>query len=70
MRLIQEGSGKEWDPRLVKIFLSFLKAERQQAEKAEREAGKNGDSPSDTSQSNGRVTSENSAVVAEVGAED
>jgi diguanylate cyclase (GGDEF)-like protein len=70
MRLIQEGSGKEWDPRLVKIFLSFLKAERQQAEKAEREAGKNGDSPSDTSQSNGRVTAENSAVVAEVGAED
>lgn len=33
MRLIQEGSGKEWDPRLVKVFLSFLKKEKMQAEK-------------------------------------
>ncbi|HEY9867738.1 MAG TPA: diguanylate cyclase, partial [Candidatus Obscuribacterales bacterium] len=28
LRLIQEGSGKEWDPRLVKLFLSILQKER------------------------------------------
>lgn len=27
MKLIQEGSGKEWDPRIVKIFISMLNKE-------------------------------------------
>jgi diguanylate cyclase (GGDEF)-like protein len=28
LRLIQDGAGKEWDPRLVKIFVSLLNKER------------------------------------------
>jgi len=35
IKLIQEGSGKEWDPRIVKIFLSILSKEPEAGEKAE-----------------------------------
>lgn len=36
VRLLQEGAGKEWDPRIVKIFLAILNKEKEEAKKEDK----------------------------------
>jgi len=36
IRLLQEGAGKEWDPRIVKIFLAILNKEKDEPKKEEK----------------------------------